>query len=64
VCGAPSKSYSRFCEVIVLGELEGVSYKDIAAIVGIWLERSCRGRERLLTILRSSTTTEVHGDVS
>jgi len=25
--------------VIVLAELEGVSYKDIAAIVGIWLDR-------------------------
>jgi len=57
-----------FREVIVLRELEGLSYKDIAAIVGIpigtVMSRLARGRERLLTILESSTTTEGHRDVS
>jgi RNA polymerase sigma factor (sigma-70 family) len=57
-----------FREVIVLRELEGLSYKDIAAIVGIpigtVMSRLARGRGRLLTILESSTTTEGHRDVS
>ncbi len=57
-----------FREVIVLRELEGLSYRDIAAIVGIpigtVMSRLARGRERLLTILESSTTTEGHRDVS
>jgi len=57
-----------FREVIVLRELEGMSYKAIAAIVGIpigtVMSRLARGRERLLTILGSSTTTEAHRDVS
>ncbi len=56
-----------FREVIVLRELEGLSYKDIAAIVGIpigtVMSRLARGRGRLLTILESSTTTEGHRDV-
>jgi RNA polymerase sigma factor (sigma-70 family) len=57
-----------FREVIVLRELEGLSYKEIAAIVGIpigtVMSRLARGRGRLLTILESSTTTEGHRDVS
>ena len=57
-----------FREVIVLRDLEGLSYKDIAAIVGIpigtVMSRLARGRGRLLTILESSTTTEGHRDVS
>jgi RNA polymerase sigma factor (sigma-70 family) len=57
-----------FREVIVLSELEGMSYKEIAAIVGIRIgtvmSRLTRGRERLLIILKSSATTEVHRDVS
>jgi RNA polymerase sigma factor (sigma-70 family) len=57
-----------FREVIVLRELEGLSYKDIAAIVGIpigtVMSRLARGRGRLLTILESSTMTEGHRDVS
>jgi RNA polymerase sigma factor (sigma-70 family) len=57
-----------FREVIVLRELEGLSYKDIAAIVGFpigtVMSRLARGRGRLLTILESSTATEGHRDVS
>jgi len=57
-----------FREVIVLRELEGLSYKDIAAVVGIpigtVMSRLARGRERLLTILGTSETIGGHRDVS
>jgi RNA polymerase sigma factor (sigma-70 family) len=57
-----------FREVIVLRELEGMSYKDIAAVAGIpmgtVMSRLARGRERLLVILGSATTMEAHRDVS
>jgi RNA polymerase sigma-70 factor (ECF subfamily) len=47
-----------FREVIVLRELEGLSYKEIAAVAGIpigtVMSRLARGRERLMTILGPS----------
>jgi RNA polymerase sigma factor (sigma-70 family) len=47
-----------FREVIILRELEGLSYKDISTVVGIpigtVMSRLSRGRERLLAILGAS----------
>jgi len=57
-----------FREVVVLRELEGLSYKEIAAVVGIpigtVMSRLARARERLLAILepvvaRTGTNREV-----
>jgi RNA polymerase sigma factor (sigma-70 family) len=57
-----------FREVIVLRELEGLSYKEIATIVGIpigtVMSRLARGRERLLAILGPVLVMEGHRDVS
>jgi RNA polymerase sigma factor (sigma-70 family) len=49
-----------FREVIVLRELEGLSYKEIAAVIGIpmgtVMSRLARARERLLIILGPATS--------
>jgi len=51
-----------FREVIVLRELEGLSYKEIAAVIGIpmgtVMSRLARARERLVIILGPATSRE------
>jgi RNA polymerase sigma-70 factor (ECF subfamily) len=51
-----------FREVILLREIEGMSYKEIASIVqvpmGTVMSRLSRGRERLLALLKSEVTVE------
>ena len=50
-----------FREVIVLRELKGLSYEEIAAVIGAPIEtvisRLARGRERLLAALNAEPTT-------
>jgi RNA polymerase sigma-70 factor (ECF subfamily) len=68
VRGAIEGLPADFREVIVLREIEGMSYKDIAGVVGIpigtVMSRLARGRERLLIILGSASTRESRRDVS
>jgi RNA polymerase sigma factor (sigma-70 family) len=51
-----------FREVIVLRELEGLSYKEIAAVIhapiGTVMSRLARGRERLLAVLNAEASME------
>ena len=51
-----------FREVIVLREIEGMSYKEIASVaqvpIGTVMSRLARGRERLLALLKSESTVE------
>jgi RNA polymerase sigma factor (sigma-70 family) len=51
-----------FREVIVLREIEGLSYKEIAAVVripvGTVMSRLARARERLLAVLKSAAPLE------
>jgi RNA polymerase sigma factor (sigma-70 family) len=57
-----------FREVIVLRELEGLSYKEIAAVVGVpigtVMSRLARGRDRLLALLQPDPVTGGTGDLS
>ena len=51
-----------FREVIVLREIEGLSYKEIAAVAGVpigtVMSRLARARERLQTILKLNASRE------
>ena len=62
VRGALEQLPSDFREVIVLRELEGLSYKEIASVVqvpiGTVMSRLARGRDRLLQVLKVSSALE------
>ena len=62
VRGALEQLPVDFREVIVLREIEGLSYKEIAAVVGVpigtVMSRLARGRERLQTVLKLSSHRE------
>jgi len=55
---------SEFREVIVLREIEGLSYKEIAAVIqapiGTVMSRLARGRDRLASALRQAPTLVGH----
>jgi RNA polymerase sigma factor (sigma-70 family) len=57
-----------FREVVVLRELEGLSYKEIAAVIGApigtVMSRLARGRERLLSVLDPESTMGGAGELS
>jgi RNA polymerase sigma-70 factor (ECF subfamily) len=57
-----------FREVIALRELEGLSYKEIAAVVGVpigtVMSRLARGRERLLALLEPEPKMGGAGELS
>ena len=57
-----------FREVLVLRELEGLSYKEIAAVIGTpigtVMSRLARGRERLLAVLEPESPLGGAGDLS
>jgi RNA polymerase sigma-70 factor (ECF subfamily) len=57
-----------FREVIVLRELEGLSYKEIAAVIGApigtVMSRLARGRERLLAVLDPESPIGGAGELS
>ena len=54
---------AEFREAVVLRELEGLSYKEIAAVTGVpigtVMSRLSRGRDRLLLILKSPAVSPV-----
>jgi RNA polymerase sigma-70 factor (ECF subfamily) len=65
VRGALEQLPVDFREVIVLREIEGLSYKEIALVVGVpigtVMSRLARARDRLLTLLKLASPRETLG---